>query len=210
MLTGALRHGAAAGRAAARSTGRAERKMSGASVEEEVKEMNKWRVRRSRACARWSPRAANPVCARPLPSPLNPAPAPAPQVITYAAIPVCFGESRCAIPRPPARPPARPPPARPPRPTRRPPSRSAGVAVYDLSQAHPHDEKMPAYSYLHIRNKEFPVSSAAPLVGQSKQKTSWKPTNHPTIQPLTNYRPLPKIKFQWGPNGLWEGEKKHH
>ena len=32
--------------------------------------------------------------------------------------------------------------------------RSAGVAVYDLSQAHPHDEEMPAYSYLHIRNKE--------------------------------------------------------
>jgi hypothetical protein len=64
MLTGALRHAArAAGRAAARSTGRAERKMSGASVEEEVKEMNKWRVRRSRACARRSPRAANPACA---------------------------------------------------------------------------------------------------------------------------------------------------
>jgi hypothetical protein len=70
-------------------------------------------------------------------------------VITYAAIPVCFGESRCAIPRPPARLP-------PPRPTRRPPSCSAGVAVYDLSQAHPHDEEMPAYSYLHIRNKAFP------------------------------------------------------
>jgi DNA polymerase kappa len=28
------------------------------------------------------------------------------------------------------------------------------------------------------------VSSAASLVGQSKQKTSWKPTNQPTNQPL--------------------------
>jgi hypothetical protein len=46
------------------------------------------------------------------------------------------------------------------------------------------------------------VSSAATLVGQSKQKASLKPTNQPTNQrsnqPLTNYRPLPKIKFQAG------------
>ncbi len=64
MLTSALRHAArasaAAGRAAARSAGRAERKMSGASVEEEVKEMNKWRVRPQRRAARARcPRAAN-------------------------------------------------------------------------------------------------------------------------------------------------------
>ncbi len=30
------------------------------------------------------------------------------------------------------------------------------------------------------------VSSAAPLIGQSKQKTSWKPNNQPTNQPLTH------------------------
>ena len=35
------------------------------------------------------------------------------------------------------------------------------------------------------------MSSAASLVGQSKQKTSWKPTDRPTNHSLTNYRPLP-------------------
>ena len=34
---------------------------------------------------------------------------------------------------------------------------------------------------------QLAVSSAASLVRQSKQKTSWKPTNQPTNQPLTNY-----------------------
>jgi purine-cytosine permease-like protein len=36
------------------------------------------------------------------------------------------------------------------------------------------------------------VGSAASLVGQSKQKTPWKPTNRPTNQPTTDYRPLSK------------------
>ncbi|CAM8946884.1 hypothetical protein QQ045_010652 [Rhodiola kirilowii] len=31
-----------------------------------------------------------------------------------------------------------------------------GLAVYHLSGGHPHFEEPPAYSYLHIRNKEFP------------------------------------------------------
>jgi hypothetical protein len=42
------------------------------------------------------------------------------------------------------------------------------------------------------------VSSAASLASQSKQKTSWDPTNQPTTncRTLTYYRPLPKIKLQ--------------
>jgi pimeloyl-ACP methyl ester carboxylesterase len=46
-------------------------------------------------------------------------------------------------------------------------------------------------------NVEAGVSSAASLSCQSKQKTSWN--QPPTNQPLTNYRPLPKIKFQHCP-----------
>jgi hypothetical protein len=41
------------------------------------------------------------------------------------------------------------------------------------------------------------VSSAAPLVGQSKQKTSWKPTNQPpTNHPTPDHRPLPNRNSQ--------------
>ena len=73
------------------------------------------------------------------------------QIITYAAIPVCIGASLSAL------------------------SSGffyfhhlltshrqsfflniAGKAFYDLSNAHPHDAKMPAYPYLHIRSKDFP------------------------------------------------------
>ncbi|XP_074574780.1 cytochrome c oxidase subunit 6a, mitochondrial-like [Curcuma longa] len=32
----------------------------------------------------------------------------------------------------------------------------AVLAFYNLSKGHPHHEEPPAYSYLHIRNKEFP------------------------------------------------------
>jgi hypothetical protein len=46
------------------------------------------------------------------------------------------------------------------------------------------------------------VSSAAPLVGRSKRKTSEKPTN----QPLADHRPLPKIKFQVNPQWREEGQ----
>jgi predicted SprT family Zn-dependent metalloprotease len=41
----------------------------------------------------------------------------------------------------------------------------------------------------------FKVRSAASLVGQSKTENVLE-TNQPTNQPLTNYRPLPKIKFK--------------
>ncbi|MQM10447.1 hypothetical protein Taro_043343 [Colocasia esculenta] len=30
------------------------------------------------------------------------------------------------------------------------------LAFYNLSKGHPHHEEPPAYTYLHIRNKEFP------------------------------------------------------
>ncbi|WOK94452.1 cytochrome c oxidase subunit 6a, mitochondrial-like [Canna indica] len=30
------------------------------------------------------------------------------------------------------------------------------LAIYNLSKGHPHHEENPPYSYLHIRNKEFP------------------------------------------------------
>ncbi|XP_042508961.1 cytochrome c oxidase subunit 6a, mitochondrial [Macadamia integrifolia] len=30
------------------------------------------------------------------------------------------------------------------------------LAIVNLSKGHPHTEEPPAYSYLHIRNKEFP------------------------------------------------------
>ncbi|XP_078442669.1 cytochrome c oxidase-like protein isoform X2 [Wolffia australiana] len=30
------------------------------------------------------------------------------------------------------------------------------LAIYNLSKGHPHFEEPPSYSYLHIRNKEFP------------------------------------------------------
>ncbi|KAK6923193.1 hypothetical protein RJ641_011497 [Dillenia turbinata] len=30
------------------------------------------------------------------------------------------------------------------------------LTIYNLSKGHPHHEEPPAYSYLHIRNKEFP------------------------------------------------------
>ncbi|KAJ4966271.1 hypothetical protein NE237_018120 [Protea cynaroides] len=30
------------------------------------------------------------------------------------------------------------------------------LAIYNLSQGHPHFEEEPKYSYLHVRNKEFP------------------------------------------------------
>ncbi|KAF6142175.1 hypothetical protein GIB67_037093 [Kingdonia uniflora] len=30
------------------------------------------------------------------------------------------------------------------------------LAIFNLSKGHPHYEKPPAYSYLHIRSKEFP------------------------------------------------------
>lgn len=32
----------------------------------------------------------------------------------------------------------------------------SALAVYNLSKGHPHHEEPPPYSYLHIRNKEFP------------------------------------------------------
>ncbi|XP_010245619.1 PREDICTED: cytochrome c oxidase subunit 6a, mitochondrial-like isoform X1 [Nelumbo nucifera] len=30
------------------------------------------------------------------------------------------------------------------------------LSIYNLSKGHPHHEEPPPYSYLHIRNKEFP------------------------------------------------------
>ncbi len=47
------------------------------------------------------------------------------------------------------------------------------------------------------------ASSAAPLAGRSKQNTSRKPTSQPTDQPLTNHRPLPKMKFQGWEDADW-------
>jgi hypothetical protein len=40
------------------------------------------------------------------------------------------------------------------------------------------------------------VSSAASLVGRSKQKTPEKPSNQPTNQPTPDHRPLPKRNSQ--------------
>ncbi len=55
----------------------------------------------------------------------------------------------------------------------------------------------PGKELAHLLRQHPNVSSAASLVGQSKQQRPRnQPTNQPTNQPLTNYRPLPKIKSQ--------------
>ncbi|KAG6533077.1 hypothetical protein ZIOFF_006938 [Zingiber officinale] len=65
------------------------------------------------------------------------------------------------------------------------------LSIYNLSKGHPHYEETPAYTYLHIRNKEFP----------------WGLSFYPDI-----LSPYPRI-FAYAadktcPDGLFEA--KHH
>jgi ABC-type nitrate/sulfonate/bicarbonate transport system substrate-binding protein len=58
------------------------------------------------------------------------------------------------------------------------------------SATRPASSPRPALRAVAALLQEDTVSSAASLVGHSKQKTSWKATKQPTNQPHTNYRPL--------------------